>query len=316
MLNAKIELVKQFGSDDDTKNMLGTISSFTVDRTGNLFVADDALKVIKVFSKDGMLIRVLGHGVGKGPGEFGALGSIDVDSLSNVYVLDKVNTNLTVIDSFNNVLGTLKLKFLPSQVAVVRSGVADVMGFPFSYKGDLIHRLTIIGAEGNNPILTYCKRLTIKEATLIERSGQSGRLVRSTSGKIYYAFPYPYEIRQFSQDGELLKTFVRQSSFLAPPYFEYTRKTTVSPSGISGLMILPDEIVVTVLYNSTNDTIEYRLEFFDGKNGEYIGTVPAKQLGLSSIRYIRSDSEGYLYLDQSEPYPHINKYKLIVDLNE
>lgn len=307
-LNATLELVQEFGEpiggEDD---ILGLISSFFIDKKFNLYVADDAFKVIRKYSTDGKFLKKIGFGPGKGPGEFSNIHSIYVDSLFNVYAIDKVNSRLTVFDSSNTLLQTKKINFIPAQIVVYEPMVVDISGFPFTYQGNLIHRYNLKG--GDSVMTTYGERPTDKKFELGFKSGNSGRLLNDKSGFIYFSHFYPYIIKKFSLDGKLLNIFEGNKD-IAVPFRSTITNTIESPAGIRELAILPNNKLLVLFVEKKGDELIQYFHIWDSENGEFLGAIPCKDLGLNFVRFIRSDNEGNIYLDFIDPYPHINKYKL------
>ncbi|MDP2209905.1 MAG: hypothetical protein Q8K98_14205 [Bacteroidota bacterium] len=313
-VNVKIELLQQYGkSESSEEEMLGLITSFTLDQVQNLYVADDAFKVIKKFSKEGILTRTYGYRAGKGPGEVSNIHNIYVDTTGNVYVIDKINQNINVYDSLNHLITTFKLHFLPAQIIAVRPLIVDVMGFPFSYDGDLIRRYNLFNVYSDKPEMTYCERPTGQNAKMSMMSGNSGRLVKSSEGNIYYSFFYPYIIQKFSEEGKLL-SIINGTRSLNAPFFDPSVGIFKASSGVREVAILPGDILLLLVDIERGNEVEQYFDFIDGKNGEYLGSVLCKDLGLEQVRFIRSDIEGNIYMDKMDPYPHILKYKLFLEL--
>ncbi|MDI6786400.1 MAG: 6-bladed beta-propeller [bacterium] len=312
-INVKIELIMQYGKDEiSEEEMFGLISSFTLDQNQNLYVADDAFKVIKKFSKEGKLIQTFGYGPGKGPGELSNLHNICVDDSCNVYVIDKINKNVNVYDSLNHLITTFKLPFLPAQIIAVRPLIVDVMGFPFTYNGDLIHRYNLLNVYSDKPEMIYCERPKGRNAKMNEISGFSGILLKSPGGYIYYSYFYPYIINKYSEDGKLLLIINGTRSVIAP-YYEPGTRIIKSPSVVREVAILPGDIILILVDIERGKEVKQYFDFIDGKNGEYLGSVSCTDLGLEEVRFIRSDVEGNIYLDKMDPYPHILKYKLFLE---
>lgn len=310
-LNVRIEFVQKFGEmDESEKNLIGLVTAFSVDRFENVLVTDGVFKNVKMFSKDGNVLKTYGHGEGSGPGEFRAPNGVDTDPHGNIYVIDKSLKNLTVFDSLNNVVKTLRTPFLPAQLVVTEPFEIYLSGFPFTYRGDLIYKYSL-KQNTDDPSFTFCQRFSGKDSIMIARSGNSGRLVKSSGGNLYYSFFYPYEIRNFSSEGKLLKTIQREVNFFSPPY--YASNGITSNAGIQELIVLPNELIVAIIYKRVGEEFVYYIDFFDDSTGEFLGSIPAKELGLDQIRFVKADNYGNIYLDALEPYPHINKYRIHVD---
>lgn len=309
----KLTALEQYGKVSASKNELfGLISSFTIDKNLDLYVADDAFKIVKKISKNGKVVREYGYGEGKGPGEFSAIHNIAVDTVGNLYVLDKINLNINVFDSLNSLISTLKLPFLPAQIIVISPMVVDVMGFPFTYEGDLIYRYNLLNSNSDDPQFTYCTRPTGIDSKMSLMSGNSGRLVKSNSGYIYYIYFYPYLIQKFSANGKLISSFEGHRK-LDVPHQNSINGTIESNSGIRECAILPNDIIVLLVYQKNDNRIDQFFDVIDGKTGKFLGTTNCRQLGLEQVRLIRTDFLGNFYLDFLNPYPYIKKYKIVLE---
>lgn len=309
-IHAELKIVRQFGKADDAKEeMFGLITSFTVDQHQNLYVADDAFKVVRKFSKEGKLIKNYGNGAGRGPGEFNAIHNICVDTSGNLYVLDKINRSLSVFDSLNNLIKVVKLPFLPAQIISIAPMVVDIMGFPFTYNGNLIYRYDLSKENSDKPVMTYSERLTDSKAMLSVRSGNSGRLVKAPSGDIYYCFFYPYLIYKFSKEGKFLRSF-KGGRTLTAPFMDPKSGMVESPAGIKEFVVLPNDTLLLLIYDGSSGKAKQFFDFIDGENGNFLGSVSIEELGINEVRFLRADLHSNIYLDVMNPYPHILKYKL------
>ncbi len=309
-ISGKLELLKQFGSADASKpETIGLISSFTLDKNENLYVVDPAFEDVKEFSEDGRFIRSYGYGGGSGPGEFRAPNGAFVDSAGNVYVIDEANLNVTVFDSLNHLIATLHLPFIPAQVIAMGLTKVDISGFPFFYKGDLISSYDLTRESSDKPEMTYCQRLTGKDAEIGFRSGNSGRLLISPLGDIYFSFFYPYVINKYSQSGKLLLS-IRSDREIPPAIFNPSTNIAPRISGIKELVILPNDTIMALFDEVTMGNQRQYFDFYDGKTGSFLGSIPCKKLGLDKVRFMRADRQGNIYMDIVNPYPHIMKYRL------
>lgn len=309
----KLSPLTKFGKANNSENeLLGLISSFTIDKNLDLYIADDAFKVIKKISKDGRLIRKYGFGIGKGPGEFSAIHNITVDTVGNLYVLDKINLNINVFDSSNSLISTFKLPFLPAQIIVTSPMVVDVMGFPFTYDGDLIHRYDLRNLNSNDPQITYGARYKGVDSKMSLMSGNSGRLVKGNSEFIFYIYFYPYLIQKFSANGELISSFEGYRK-LDIPHQNPQTGAIESNSGIRECAILPGDIIVLLVYQKNENRTDQFFDLIDGKTGKFLGSANCRDLGIEQVRLLRSDFLGNIYLDFINPYPHIQKYQVTLE---
>jgi hypothetical protein len=310
----KLELEQQYGSSNATGDeLIGMISAFFVNENKALYIIDNAFKKIKMFSEDGKLLKTFGKGPGKGPGELNGPNGIAVDSMGNIYIIDKINQNITVFDSLNNLLTTQTISFIPSQIIAVSPMIVDILGFGFSYRGNMIYRYNLKNANSADTVFTYCERLDERKMEIGFMTGNSGRLLKDSRGNIFTSFYYPYRIFKFSSEGKLLMT-IKEVRNIDPPIIDPTSRQIRSSTGIRGLGIFEEENVLLILVSKTSDDEYYQyFDFFTLEQGEYLGSISCKALGLDRVRYLCTDNDGKLYLDIVDPYPHILRYKVLFD---
>ncbi|PIQ08805.1 MAG: hypothetical protein COW71_09830 [Ignavibacteriales bacterium CG18_big_fil_WC_8_21_14_2_50_31_20] len=307
-------MIHKYGMSTGNDNeIFGLINCFAIDKNENLYVADGAFKTIKKFSTNGKYLKTFGAGEGEGPGEFESIQDMDVDSLGNLYIVDKILRRVTVLDSANNILFTFKLPFIPAQITVPQSFNAFITGFPFSYNGDMIYKYDLTSTNYDNPAKIFCARIKNKDSLTIEMAGNSGRLSKDNNGNIIFSFFFPYETRVFSLNGKLLKSFHRNVSFFRSPYFDSEKRYVIAPSGNRGVLFFPPNIIANLIYKANGEkTSAFFIDFFDYNNQFFLGTIDIKDIGIEKIRYIKTDAKGYVYIDILEPYPQILKYKMSV----
>ncbi len=309
-LNIDLTFEKQFGSPNDSENdLIGLISAFHVNQKQQLFLIDDAFKHVKKYSKDGKLLSVLGYGPGKGPGEFNGPNGLSSDSLGNIYVIDKINLTITIINDQNEVIKTKSLKFIPAQIMCIKPMVVDVLGFPSFYKGNIVHRFNL-EENSEDSVFTYFPRMKGKEAELGYMSGNSGRLVKDREKNIYVSNFFPYQITKYSNDGK--KIFdIKSPRDIPIPILEIKSNHIKTSAGIRGLSILNDKNIIIVLYTENSESSTKQLfDFFNSKDGSYIGSISCNMLGLEKVRFINTDLMGNIYFDFLDPYPHIKKFSI------
>jgi hypothetical protein len=82
--------------------------------SGHVFVADALDCAVKVFSEDGRLEACLGR-KGKGPGEFSFPSGVSVRD-GRLYVADKFNRRIQILDGAGRPLGSFRVPFFPDRV--------------------------------------------------------------------------------------------------------------------------------------------------------------------------------------------------------
>lgn len=91
-MTLNLEPVLSFGDTEEV--MIGRLDGFVVDQTGRGFIADGSENTIHVYNSDGTYLQSLGR-EGEGPGEFGGIGYINIDS-DFVYAMDWSQQKLNV----------------------------------------------------------------------------------------------------------------------------------------------------------------------------------------------------------------------------
>lgn len=90
-------LIDSFALQQDRRNIIARISGLEIAPDGKLILADASEGNLKVFEKNGKLVRVVGR-KGRGPGEFQAVGRPFLGQDRNWYVLDPALAQVVVFD--------------------------------------------------------------------------------------------------------------------------------------------------------------------------------------------------------------------------
>ena len=193
---------------------------------------------------------------------------------------------------------------MPYKLVIDKEGAFYVIGRPSSFEGPLIHKYDASGQF----VLAFCDREGVHDLA----SGNMGRIAIDSDQNIYYASPYPYEIRKFSPDGKLLDTIERPDAELGP-LVEKTSPRIISCAS-KGLAILPDGKIANIftLGHQSNGKEPY-FDLFSPK-GELLLTAPLadciEHYSRHSHYHFHADKDGYVYLDQFRPYPSVMKFAL------
>lgn len=307
---------KQFaiGTDDiDQSNYnLGKIGDIATDTRGNIYVGDTGLYRILKFSSSGQFLHSFGLGNGMEPGEFMDLRGIAVDKDNNLFVADFDMQRITIFQEDGTLLRTIEISMMPYKLIIDKEGAFYVIGLPASFKGPLIHKYDASGQF----VLAFCDRESVPDWAL--KSGNMGRIAIDNDQNIYYALPYPYEIRKFSPDGKLLDTIKRLDTVLGPPPIKKTSSSISMGCASRGLAILPDGKIANIytrLIDHQSNKKEYYFDLFSSK-GELLLTTPLSDCiehyskSKSSHFHFYADKDGYVYLDQFSSYPSVVKFSL------
>lgn len=306
--NLELKFIQSFGgSSIDDQEIIGRINAFCVDNNENLYVADGSILKVLKFSKEGKLEKVYGRGGGKGPGEFTNISDVKVDSINNIYVLDKMNMRISAFDRDNTFLSLQKISFLAGKISVVSPMIIDVVGFGFTYKGELIYRYNLADQQ-NSFIERYVSRLNDKKTEEGMRIGNLNCMKRSKSGDLYFSYYYPYYLIKYSPEREP-EWKITGKRKLPRPEYSGSRNNVKSSSGIDEMILFERENLVGLIVSiNKNENRKYFLDFYEMNEGSYFGSVSLNELGIGFIRNIETDDNGNLYLERNDPYPHIQKY--------
>lgn len=297
--------------DRFSDNLIGGIRDMTTDREGNLYIVDHQAVNVKKFDREGRLTKIFGLGEGRGPGEFANPISVAVDSSDNVYVVDMGNNNVNVFSPDNEVINQFSIGFMPARIIVDRDKSIYLNGFPMFYAGELIYKYELDENNRYQITNTFGKRPEAVDENLIERAGNVDVLGLDADGNVYHSLWYPYEIRKYTPDGELLYSYNREVSFFNDPELD-SRGIVRFTSGSWGLIPLHEGIVINQ-YFKINDNSEWTMfyDLIDLKQGEHIGLISEIESDLPLHgRTIAIDREQNIYIGTNYPETGIYKYRL------
>ena len=184
---------------------------------------------------------------------------ITVDKDNNLFVADLRMKRITVFQEDGTLLRTIEISMMPYRIVIDKEGAFYVIGMPLSFKGPLIHKYDASGQF----VMAFCDREGVHD--LVLQSGNMGRIAIDRDQHIYYALPYPYEIRKFSSDGKLLDTIERPDAELGSPMENETSPGISMGCASKGLAVLPDGRIANVftrLIDRQSNEIEYYFDLF------------------------------------------------------
>ena len=213
-----------------------------------------------------------------------------------------MNKRITILDSNGNFVSEFPINMWPASITFGNDGSLFIVGFPMSYKDNLIQHYSLDGKFINS----FCKRGNMSREVMF--SGNAGRLSTDSKGDIFYMEFYPYQIEEYTPDGKLLNTITdSDNEFIAPKFNNGMVDWT---SGLRGVMNFNDNRWGVIVYLNKN-TGKWRLDLYDSnKRIEKLNSDKDFPLHFS-YRCSAVDSKGNLYFDiytQNEPL--IVKYKL------
>lgn len=293
---------------DQSNYNFGKIGGITTDTKGNIYIGDNGLYRIMKFSPKGQFLHSFGIGNGMEPGEFMDLRGIAVDKDNNLFVTDFKMKRITVFQKDGTLLITIETSMMPYRLVIDKEGSFYVIGMPLSFEGPLIHKYDASGQF----VMAFCDREGIPD--LVLQSGNMGRIAIDSAQNIYYALPYPYEIRKFSSHGKLLATIERPDSGIEFPMEDEISPITNMDCASKGLVVLPDGKIANIftrLIDRQSNEMEYYFDLFSPE-GELLLTASLSDCieNYSSSFQLHADKDGYVYLDQFSSYPSVVKFAL------
>ena len=303
-----MEEIDRIGTDDlrNDKYIFGLISSIETDRKGYLYVLDLGLLRITIYKPDGALFDVIELKQGNGPGEVQQPSALAVGHDGLLYINDMNRYRIIILDHMGNYIHEFSTKFRISQLEVDKTGNIYVAGFLFGYQGPIIHKYN----AHHEFEYAFCKRYKNLDP-LFEWTGNSGRIaVDNVDNKVYYSFEYPYEIREFNSSGDFLNRFSRKlNCYRSPIIINANTRSLESRAATKGLYKMSDGKLLHIYMCLEKNKANYYIDLFD-KEQHYLKTVHLNKFGIDSFRMSCIDNKDNLYLDSTNPYPQIVKYKL------
>lgn len=150
----------RIGSEADTMYQFGAITSLDVDPSGQVYVLDAWVPIVRVFDRDGQFLRTIGRG-GSGPGEFSKNAiAVRVATGDTIVVAEMMERRIGSFSLVGDVYGTTTIPF--------EEGVPTKWGL--AYDGLLVHQARVLTRESDG-----ADRWSARDR-LVSRNG-AGRLV-------------------------------------------------------------------------------------------------------------------------------------------
>ena len=297
--------------DSFSENLIGGIRDMTTDMEGNLYLVDHQSMDVKKFDHEGQMTNIFGLGKGSGPGEFENPISVAVDSSGNVYVADMSSNRINIFNSENEVINQFTADFAPARIIVDGDKSIYLIGFPMFYEGDLIHKYELDDESRYQRTITFGKRPEGVDNRLLARAGNVDLLTLDENGNVYHSLWYPYEIRTYSPNGELLNSYTREVSFFEDPELDSNGIVRFT-SGSWGLMHLDGDIVINQIFR-IDENSEWTLYYdvIDLNLGEHIGQISEVDTDLPfNGRLTAIDKERNIYIGRNSPEVEVFKFSL------
>ena len=290
-----------------------------VDNKGNMFILDIGNQRLLKFDKRGEFIWETGR-AGQGPGEFQSRPS------SYSYSIDLAPSEDIAIED-----GKL-IHFFDQSGNFLRTSTIEkrIWGFDFVPDGRLLVSIGLINKIGNSAAFYSEKGEYLSEFpdeyiydTIQAGVGiECGSNYLATSDRIYVSLPGPYEIREYTLDGNLIRKVCRDLKIESPFVKTLEEGRRWQSSDVSGpCFVTPDGMIVNFVTlveekgerkrmmgdrEVTSPILEFNrfLDIFNEK-GQFLGsyTLNGKELKLI-------DNEGNFYFSEADPFPRIVRARL------
>ncbi len=269
----------------------GGVEHLAVDATGHIYVVCSREGEVRKLDPEGKLELILGR-KGAGPGELGMPMGVVFDGDGNVHVIEAGNRRISIFTPGGQFVRSVRLEPVgwPLSFAVDSAGFYYVCWYD-PKEDKVIHKYS---PEGRR-VLSFGEPARFQEplsyaAAALKRNVSSGP-IKVVGHYVYYSQGNPYEIRQYTTDGELRLRILRKNRFMEPA------RVRSLPGGLtelraytcsSRLGILRDHIVniVRVLRWSEQPERYALIDVFDFE-GRLLGTATPE--GLLGINHLAED---------------------------
>lgn len=189
------------------QNKIYVITDIAFDNNNNIIIADGwQAKNVIVFDSCGNYIRKIGK-LGNGPsGDYLTPVSVTLNSKNEYFVLDYLKRRVLIYDQKGNYLKNFKCNYIGHYI---RLNKEDEI---FLYSGSSRNTDTIHKYDKNGNYLKSFAPFPSEIKDVNFYTSRNGILIDENS-YIYEMNPLYYNVRKFSQSGELIKIFSRKSEF-------------------------------------------------------------------------------------------------------
>ncbi|MDH5386552.1 MAG: 6-bladed beta-propeller [Candidatus Aminicenantes bacterium] len=265
---------------------ISVISDIAKDSKGNFIIADGwKLNHVWIFSPDGHFLQKLGQ-QGQGPGEYNTPERVAINSEGEILVSDYLRGRIIFYDRDYRYEREILVK-----ARMYRSVHVNNKNEIYMYEGmigpmvhevfDTIQKLN----DDGDVILTFAP--IPKKALKIRYSVAGDGMTIDKNDFIFEMNPLYYQIRKYTADGKLIKSF-------ANPNFRNARKKSERPLVLNGPYYLEKGVLIVQR--------EDRIDIFDTEGNFIVDEIPLPQ----KIIYAQGNT---IYLEQWEE-PESQKQQL------
>jgi 6-bladed beta-propeller len=289
----------------DDRRTFGRIADIGVDSRGLVYVADADQNRVQVFDGTGAFVRTIGR-EGGGPGEFRRPDALAIGNADTLYVAS--GGHISLFDAN----GAFVRSFTEITHGHVRSMKVSLEGDVFVVSFYEPTRKVIHKYHAGRHVLSFCQALDetagIDRFDIITYAG--GYIDLGPDGTIYYTQMTPYEIREFSSEGELTLRIFRENDFLKAPRIERDAKGVhLYPfAGACGIFLFPDGRLLNVISTPSDQANKPGggvLDLFDG-NGRLL---TSQRLDWNFFPRCM-DAQGRLWTADYRLFPAVARYRV------
>lgn len=225
-VTVKLEHLWTVGGDtEDEDEFFGVIADIEIDNSGNVYLLDSQLAEVKIYTKDGELIRSIGR-QGEGPGEFRLPNAMFFTKEGNIAVLQTVPGKIVLLTPDGKPAGDFPLP----QPA---DGGFQILGGGQARSGNIVlflGRTAFQAGEGKWSRSDFLVSVDTKGTQLSQYAAKTKTIVMADAtlrfsdwdtferrwelgpdGKVYACESYPnYEITVFNKAGAVEKKITRE----------------------------------------------------------------------------------------------------------
>jgi len=306
LYKAEVRELLRIGSDDLTNEpyVFSGINDLQFDSADNVYVLDRREFLIKVFSPEGQYLRAYQLQKGQGPGELERPLGFTLDPKGNLYIADMMSQRIVGLDPGNNYIDTMRIDGFPGSMVTdgknnifITGGLQDLGQYEVrKYRfpdGKLLE--------------AFCT--TNELAEWIGRVGAMGDICLTSRGTVIYTFSIPYDIREFTPEGDLVNRFGRKIPGWKPPRIS-NEGLPDSPVMTMDISAFPDGKLLHAVFDKRAEPYVTYFDVFD-EHGQWLISFDTREFISDKYgRMARIDGQGDVYMKFWEPFPHIRKYSL------
>ncbi len=306
LYRAEVRELLRIGSDDLTNEpyVFSGISDLQFDSVDNVYVLDRREFLIKVFSPEGQYLKAFQLQQGQGPGELERPLGFTLDPQGNLYIADMMSQRIVGLDPTNNCIGTMRIDAFPGSMVTDGKNNIFITGGLQDLGQDEIRKYRF---PDGKLLEAFCPANEL--AKWIGRVGAMGDICLTPRGTILYTFSIPYDIREFTPEGDLVNRFGRKIPGWTPPRISHEGLPD-SPVMAMDISAFPDGKLLHVVFDKRTKPYITYFDVFD-EHGKWLISFDTREFISDKYgRMARIDGQGNVYMEFWEPFPHIRKYSL------